>query len=77
MKNALFSLLQVVLEETQDLTADTFRPLLDFIYTGKLLLSKDTVFDILACSCFLAIESATQVIVGQLSTSTVHKMLKL
>lgn len=52
---------QVTLAEIGGLSCDSFETLLDFIYDGRMRISRDTVFDVLSCSCYLQIESGIQV----------------
>ena len=55
------TILQVTLEQIEGLSCDNFQTLLDFMYNGKMRLSKDTVSDVLACACYFQIESGIQV----------------
>ncbi len=52
---------QVTMEETPDLDADRFSILLDFMYTGELKLSLETVPEILATAGYLQVTHAIQV----------------
>ncbi len=50
------------MEETPDLDAERFSILLDFMYTGELKLSLETVPEILATSSYLQVTHAIKVI---------------
>ena len=54
--------IQITMEETPDLDAERFAILLDFMYTGELKLSLETVPEILATSSYLQVTHAVKVI---------------
>ncbi len=51
-----------VIIQSRDVNADSFENMLDYVYTGKLRpLVWDTIFETLACACYLQIKNAIQV----------------
>ena len=51
-----------VIIQSRDVNSDSFENMLDYVYTGKLRpLVWDTIFETLACACYLQIKNAIQV----------------
>ncbi|XP_072049903.1 kelch-like protein 20 isoform X2 [Amphiura filiformis] len=50
-----------IIIQNRDVNADSFENMLDYVYTGKLRpLVWDTIFETLACACYLQIKNAIQ-----------------